>query len=153
VVQVVYATSGFVNQTINSTTPVALTGMAATITPRYASSRIVVQAMVTASWTYVSSVHVFRNGVNVTPAHGSNSQSGGTNALWTHYAAAFDSSADKIMPFPVMYSESPNTTSPLEYSIRANSGWSGGSNAFYFNNRATPDMLSSSNMLVMEIAQ
>lgn len=153
VLQAVYATSGFVNQAITSTTPVALTGMTATITPKFANSRILVQAMISASWTYVSSVHVFRDGVDVITAHGGNSQSGGTTALWTHYGETLGTTGNNIFPFPVIYAETPNSTSELTYSIRANSGWSGASNTFYLNNRGTQDMLSCSTMVVMEIAQ
>lgn len=153
VIQTVYATSGFVNQTITSATPVALTGMTATITPKFANSRILVQAMVTATWTYVSSVHIFRDGVDVITAHGGNNQSGGTTALWTHYGETLGTTGNNIFPFPVVYAETPNSTSPLTYSIRANSGWSGGATVFYFNNRASQDMLGCSTMIVMEIAQ
>jgi len=154
VLQAVYATSGFVNQTINSATPVALTGMTVTITPRFATSRILLQAMVAASWSYVSSVHVFRNGVNVIPNHGGNNQSGGANALWTHYQSSQEGDrGNQVFPFPVIYQESPGVTSALTYTLRANSGWGGGSEVFYFNNRNSQDMLGSSTMVVMEIAQ
>lgn len=153
VLQAVYATSGFVNQTFNSATPVALTGMTATITPRFANSQILVQAMVTASWTYVASIHVFRNGVNVIPDHGGNNQTGGANALWTFYDQGIGIGGGSVLTFPVLYAETPGVTSALTYSLRANSGWSGGTNVFSLNNRNDQDMLGSSTMVVMEIAR
>jgi hypothetical protein len=153
-IQVQYATSGFVNQTINSATPVVLSGMSVNITPKFANSKIIVQAMVTASWSYVSSIHVFRNGVDLIANHGGNNQSGGATALWTHYIGASESQrSNQVFPFPVIYQDTPGVTTPLTYDLRANSGWSGGAEAFYFNNRNTLDMLGSSTMMVMEIAQ
>lgn len=153
IIQTVYATSGFVNQTITSATPVALTGMTATITPRLATSKILLQAMVTASWSYVSSIHIYRNGVDVIPNHGGNNQSGGATAFYTHYQSSQESDRpNQLFPFPVIYQEDANGTSPLTYSLWANSGWSGGSVAFYFNNRNSLDMLSCSTMLLMEVA-
>lgn len=157
VVQVITATSGFVNQTINSATPVALTGMSATITPKFATSKILIQAMVSASWTYVSSVHIYKNGSDLIPSHaaaGTNNQSGGATALWTkYYSGGTDSTPNQVIINPVLYWDSPGVTSATTYDIRANSGWSGGSNAFYFNNRDNLDMLSSSTLTLMEIAQ
>ena len=108
VVQSVYATSGFVNQTINSATPVALTGMTVTITPRFANSQILVQAMVNASWTYVASIHVFRNGVDVIPNHGGNNQTGGANALWTYYDQAIGAGTGSVLTFPVLWIRFPH---------------------------------------------
>lgn len=155
VVQVITATSGFVNQTINSSTPVALTGLSATITPKFATSKILIQAVVTASWTYVASAHIYKNGTDLIPNHGSNNQTGGATALWTHYLGGTTDSAtaDKIFPFSIIYWDLPGSVSPITYDIRANAGWSGGTSTFYFNNRASVDMLSSSYLVITEIAQ
>ena len=153
VVQVLYATSGYTNQTITSTTPVALSGMSITITPKFATSRIVIQAAVNASWTYVSSIHVFRNGSTLGTSHANNSQTGGSTSIWTRYDNVLDQSTGSVITYPLLFSDVPGTTSALTYDLRANSGWAGGSNTFYFNNRGSNDMLSSSHMTVMEIAQ
>jgi hypothetical protein len=154
VVQVKTVNSGFTNQTINSATPVALSGMTVTITPTYATSRILIQAAIAASWTYVASPHIYRNGVDIIAAHGSNSQTGGSTALYTTYFPfATDSTTDSMRIYPLLFDDLPATTSATTYAIYVNSGWSGGTNAFYFNNRASGDMLSCSYMTVMEIAQ
>jgi hypothetical protein len=154
VVQVVYASSGFVNQTINSATPVALTGLSATITPKFANSMILIEGVVAASWSYVAGVHIFKNGSNLIPAHGGTNQSGGTNALWIHYISAQEAArTNQVFPFPILYKDLPNSTSPITYDFRANSGWAGGSEAFYLNNRAGQDMLSSSYIKLTEVAQ
>lgn len=158
VIQTVYATSGFVNQTINSTTPVLLSGMSVTITPRFASSKIVISGMVVASWSYVSSLHIYRDGSDLIPNHGGNDQSGGATALWTHWQSSQEltqsteaNRANQLFPFPVLYVDSPNSTSSITYDFRANSGWFGDDHLFYFNNRGNLDMLSSSWMMVQEI--
>jgi hypothetical protein len=156
VVQTITATSGFVNQSFTSATPIALTGMSATITPKFANSKILIEAVVVASWTYVSAVHVYKNGVDLVSNHtanGANNQSGGATSIYTHYSGTIDASTDNVWPFPVMYWDTPGTTSAITYDIRANSGWSGGANAFYFNNRGAQDMLGSSHLKITEVAQ
>jgi hypothetical protein len=154
VVQVVYASSGFVNQTINSASPVALTGLSAIITPKFANSMILIEGVVSASWSYVSSIHIFKNGTDLIPNHGGNNQSGGATALWTHYQSSQESDRpNQVFPFPVLYRDFPNTTSSITYDFRANSGWSGGAVAFYLNNRSSADMLSSSYIKLTEVAQ
>ena len=154
VVQRITATSGFTNQSITSSTPVALSGMSATIVPRFANSKIIVEASVNASWTYVCSIHIFRNGTNVSPNHGGNNQTGGSNALWTKYLTLpTDTTPASVFTMPVLYAESPNTTASLTYDLRANAGWAGGTNTFFFNNRSDQDMLGSSWMTVTEIRQ
>jgi hypothetical protein len=157
VLQVVYATSGFVNQTINSATPVALTGLSATITPKFANSMILIEGVVAASWSYVSGVYIFKNGTSLIPAHGSNSQSGGTNVLWTTFnrPADVDSTIHgaSVFPFSILYRDLPNSTSAITYDFRANSGYNGGANPYYLNNRSFGDMLSSSYIKITEIAQ
>ena len=154
VVQVVVATSGFTNQTINSSTPVALSGLSATITPKFSTSRILIEGVVSASWTYVSSIHIFKNGVDLISNHGGNNQSGGATALWTSYFAfTTDTTPSRVSPFPVLYWDSPGSTSPVTYDFRANAGWAGGATAFYLNNRDGQDMLSSSYIKITEVAQ
>lgn len=153
VLQVVTQKSGFVNQTISSATPVALTNMSVTITPKSPTSKIIIQAMVVASYTYACSVHIFKNGSDLVAGHGGNNQSGGNTALWTHYQSSQESDKrNQIFSMPIIYEDIPGTTSTITYDIRANSGWSGGVETFYFNNRNSQDMLSTSYIMVTEIA-
>lgn len=153
VLQVVTASSGFTNQTISSATPVLLSGMRVSITPKFSNSKIIITGMVSASWTFVASLHIYKNGVELIANHGGNNQSGGATALFTHYLSSQSGSPDEVFPFPVLYADLPNTTSETTYDFRANSGWSGSSEAFYFNNRNQLDMLSSSWIMVQEIKQ
>lgn len=152
VVQVVTRDSGFVNQSITSATPVQLTNMSLSITTKFPNSKILVQGMVTASWSYVSALHIFRNGSSIVGSHGGTNISGGGTSLWTHYQSSQENArANQVFPFPVLYIDSPGGIGTYTYDFRANSGWSGGTQTFYFNNRDTLDMLSSSFMTLMEI--
>ena len=154
VLQVVTASSGFTNQTISSASPVLLSNMSVSITPKFANSKIIITGMVSASWSYVASLHIYKNGVELIGNHAGNNQSGGGTALFTHYQSSQESSRpNQIFSFPVLYADLPNTTSATTYDFRANSGWGGGSEAFYFNNRNSLDMLSSSWIMVQEIKQ
>jgi hypothetical protein len=153
IIQVQYATSGFVNQTINSATPVALSGLSVNITPTSASSAIVISASITASFSYVCGVHIYRNGSDLISAHGGNNQSGGTTCIWTHYQSSQESDrGNQVFCMPLIYRDFPNSTSTQTYAIYANTGWSGGSEAFYLNNRSSQDMLGSSYITVYEVS-
>ena len=154
VLQVVTASSGFTNQTISSATPVLLSGMSVSITPKFANSKIIITGMVSASWSYVASLHIYKNGAELIPNHGGNTQSSGATALFTHYISAQESARpNQVFTFPVLYADIADATSVITYDFRANSGWSGGSEAFYFNNRNSLDMLSSSWIMFQEIKQ
>lgn len=153
VVQVITATSGFVNQSFTSATPVALTGLSANITPKFSNSKILIEGVVSGSWTYVASLHIYKNGLELIPNHGGNNQSSGATALWTRWNNTQDTSSNQVWPLPVLYWDSPGTTSTITYDFRANSGFAGGSNPFYLNNRDNQDMLSSSYIKITEVAQ
>lgn len=153
IVQVVTATTGFVNQTITSSSPILVNGLSATITPKFASSKILIECALSCSYSYVTAVHVYKNGVDMVPNHGGNNQSGGGTALWTHYSSILGDSADKLFTMPIMYTDIAGSTVPMTYDIRVNSGWSGGANTMYINNRNSQDMLSSSYLIISEVAQ
>jgi len=152
-VQVITASSGFVNQTISSTTPVLITGMSCTIVPKYPNSLILIEAQVSASWTYVSSVHIYKNGADLILNHGDNNQSGGSNALTTRFLAVESTDGNNVTQLPVMYQDTPGVTTAVTYDIRANAGWSGAVSTLYINNRAGLDMLGCSFMKISEIKQ
>lgn len=155
VIQVVSANTGFVRQSITSTTPQAITGLSASITPSSSSNKILISAMLVCSYTYVCGIHIYRNGSDLMPNHGGNNQSGGSNSYWTHYQSSQDGGdsvrANQIFSMPIEYLDSPGTTSALTYQIYANSGWAGGSSPLYINDRVSQDMLSCSNIILMEI--
>jgi hypothetical protein len=153
IIQVVYASTGFVRQTISSASPVAVNGLACTITPTSISNQIMVVAELSGSWTYVASMTLYRNGTSVIPNHGGNNQTGtGAIADFTSYNQAVSTGSSTILRWPMIYRDSPASTSALTYQIYANAGWAGGTNAFYVNDRDSADMLSQSCMYVMELS-
>ena len=153
VLQVVYNSTGFNRQTISSSSPVAVNGLTCTITPTSASNNIIIVAELTGSWTYVASMTIYRNGSSLIPNHGGNDQTGtGPIADMTYYDQAISTGTASIKRFPMIFRDSPGSTSPQTYQIYANAGWNGGTNAFYINDRDGGDMLSQSCMYVMEIS-
>lgn len=154
ILQVVTATSGFTKQTFASSTPVQLTGMSVTIRPYFANSKILIMGVVTASWTYVAGVHIYKNLFDIIGSHGSNLQNGGSSSIWTYYNQGIGAGTGSLRPMSLQYMDTANSTNNITYSIYANSGWNGAApDTFYFNTRDTDDMLSSSYLTVMEIAQ
>jgi hypothetical protein len=151
IIQVVYASTGFVRQTISSASPVAVNGLSCTITPTSSTSRIIITAELTGSWTYVASMTIFRNGASLIANHGGNNQTGtGPIADFTLYNTGATTS-NYIHRYPLIYQDTPGSTSAQTYQIYANAGWNGGTNAFYVNDRDSADMLSQSCMYVMEV--
>jgi len=155
VIQMKYATSGFVNQAIASATPVALSGLSVSITPTSASNAIIIMASVVANYAYVSSVHVYRDGANLIASHGGNTQTGGDRCIWTHYQSSQESDREnQVFCMPVIYRDLPGGTSTYTYAIYGNSGWNGGvQNTFRLNNRNNLDMLGSSYIVAYEVTQ
>ena len=156
VLQVATGTMGFTRQSITSTSPVAVSGLSATITPKSSSNQILIVAQVTSSWTYVCGCHIYRNGSELIGNHGGNNQTGGATAYLTNYGITLsgvsDASADKVYAQTIIYRDSPATTSATTYQIYMNSGWAGGQNTLYINDRASQDMLGTSYITLFEIA-
>lgn len=157
VLQVRTASSGFVNQTISSTSPIPLTNMSVTITPKFPNSKFIIQAMITGSWGYVVGTHILRNGVDIVAAHGSNnagSATAGSTAVTTKYFSGEQPTVTgHCLTFPVLFEDTPNVATPVTYQIAVTTGWAGSlASPFYFNNRDSNDMLSASYMSVWEIA-
>ena len=155
IIQIQTGTMGFARQTITSTLPVAVSGLSATITPTSTTSKILILAQVTSSWTYVCGCHIYRNGSELIANHGGTNQTGGATAYIINYGITLsgvgDGSADKVYSQTISYLDLPLATTPQTYQIYMNSGWNGGSNALYINDRASQDMLGTSYITLMEI--
>lgn len=150
ILQVVSASSGPLRQTINTTSAVPIDGLSVTIYPKFPNSRIVVEAQITSTATYVSSFGIYKNDAAVTDTTGyTNSEE--PNMAYTVYLG--ESAPDNIYSWPLLWSEVPNSTSPIKYTIMASSAWGGTATATYINNRSSNDMASFSHMIVTEFAQ
>lgn len=139
VIQVVSTTKQNIFST-TSTSPVAITGMSATITPQFSSSKILVLVSInigTSTTVNDSFVQLLRNGTSV-----GNGTAGyfGTSAGQSNFEPHTKS---------MCFFDSPNTTSSLTYAIY---GWAGSGVALYVNSRgALGDFITSSHITLMEV--
>ena len=151
VVQVQTASAGPVVQVISSTTPVTVTGLSIAFSPKFATSKIIIQAQLGTSATYVSSFGIFKDGVATVSTSGQNN-SNEPNMQTTHYSSG-PSSPDELFSIPILHSEMAGTTAIRTYDIRATSGWGGVTYALRFHNRGANDMATFSHMTITEVAQ
>lgn len=148
VVQIKTASSGPARQTISSINPVAITGLSISITPKYTSSLIIVEAQIATSATHVSSFGVFKDGNKTVSTSGfTNTNEPGMQV--TTYEGS--TSTGLMWSIPLLWSETSGSTSPRTYQIYGTSGWSNTTYTLYINDRGSNDMASYSHMTVMEV--
>ncbi|HLP19292.1 MAG TPA: hypothetical protein VK174_03290 [Chitinophagales bacterium] len=135
-------------QNITSITPVEITGLTITITPKSASSKFLIMAVVNGTMSYVVSTVLYRNGSNIL-SHASNSNEPGS--IVTTYEGGANNDVMRQQYFN--YLDSPNTTSAVTYSVRHTSGWAGGAVLTQVNNRNSVDMATPSTLTILEFAQ
>lgn len=150
ILQVKTAVSGPARQGISNLNPVAITGLSVTITPRYATSLIVVEAHISSTITFVTSFGVYRDGVATVSTSGFTNNNQPNMQVTTHTGEA--ANAERMYRTPVYHFEVAGS-GERTYQIYATDGWAGVANTLYINNRASADMASFSHMLVMEVAQ
>lgn len=148
IVQVKTAMSGPARQTISSTTPIEINGLSIEITPKYIDSIMIIDAQIISSATYVSSFGVYRDGFKTANTAGYENDSIDNMQITTFYG---DSSATRLRPTPLLYSQVSGTLSKITYSIRAAAAWYGTASTLYINDRAGEDMASFSHMTIMEV--
>jgi len=150
VVQVQTVRTGPAVQTISSTSPVALTGMSIVFTPKFANSKIVVQAQISTSATYVSSFAVYKNNATTVSTSGFNNVNEPNMNITTYFGGS--SGPDFLYSIPLIHFEDAINTTARTYSIRATSGWGGTVYTLRINDRGS-DMAAFSVMTIMEISQ
>ena len=136
-------------QTISSLTPVAITDLSINFTPKNSTSKIIIQAYINASHTYVSSYGIFEDG------SATNSTSGYTNTNegdmdMTFWSGSSGSDLLWATTFHTVLDASSTTT--RTYQVYATSGWNGSTYTLYINNRGPNDMASVSRMIIYEVA-
>jgi len=152
VIQIRTAVAGPNRQLINSATPQPISGLAINFTPAVATSRILIQAFVTSSATYVSSFGIFKNGQPTV------STSGFTNNTFpnmqvTQYSAPEGANTYNLRVTPVTHTEIAGTTATRTYGVYGLSKWTSSTFNLWINNRDYNDMASFSHMIIYEIAQ
>tara|TARA_B100000965_G_scaffold68367_1_gene53726 strand:- start:3577 stop:4113 length:537 start_codon:yes stop_codon:yes gene_type:complete len=150
VIQMASATSGPGHQTINSTTPVVITGLDVDFTPRRPDSKIIINVSLTSNLTYVTSFGVYQDGSAVVSTSGQTNSNEANTSVTTYK----NSSAENLLhaqSFNVILNA--GSTSVRTYDVRGTSGWSGTPYALTINDRGTTDMASFSTMVIYEVAQ
>ena len=153
VIQVQTAVSGPARQTITSaagSAPQAVTGLSVTIIPRFADSRILIQAFVAGSATHVHSLAIFKDGAATVSTSGQTNNNYPNMQVTTYIGT---SSTDYMQVWPVTHVETAGTTTARTYQVYALSRWQNTAYNTYINNRASNDMASFSHIIVYEIAQ
>jgi hypothetical protein len=148
VVQIKTAMSGPARQVISSITPVALTGLSISFTPKYTSSIIIIEAQIITNLAYVSSFGVFRDGVATVNTTGQ-TNTNEPNMQSTTFTGS--TTTDWLWSLPLLYSEISGSTNTRTYQIFGTSGWSNTAYSLIINNRNANDMASFSHMTVMEL--
>jgi hypothetical protein len=147
ILQVRRAITDPVIQTISSLTPVVITGLSIAITPRSATSRLIITANVTYSTSLVVSLGVFKDSVATVSTTGQTNNNE-PNMNITNYVR---NNAGFITQAFLIHSEISGSTAARTYDIRLTAGWSGTLYATYANNRSSNDMSGFSTMEIMEV--
>lgn len=135
-------------QTISSLTPVTITGLSISFTPKSATSRLVISASVTYSTSLVVSLGIFEDGVATVSTTGQTNNNE-ANMNFTNYIR---NNAGYITQAFVIHSEISGSTTARVYDVRLTAGWGGTVYATYVNNRSSNDMAGLAYMEIMEIA-
>jgi len=149
IVQVQTATSGPARQTINSTSPVAISGLSIAFTPKFSTSKIIIISNVVHTKGHVVSFGYYKGSAKVVSTSGyTNTNEPNMNV--TYYAG---NDNNQLVSSTIMHEENATSTSARTYTLRATAGWNGGNYTVYINNRSSNDMASFSYMTVYEVAQ
>lgn len=152
VIQIRTAVAGPNRQLINSQTPQPISGLSISFTPAVATSRILIQAFVASTATYVSSFGIFRNGSPTVSTAGFTNLSS-PNMQVTEYHAPEGANTYNMHVIPVTHTEPAFTTATRTYAVYGLSKWSTSTYNLWINNRDYNDMASFSHMIIYEIAQ
>lgn len=148
VVQYLYAISGPARQTISSLTPVTISGLSLTITPKYNNSLIVIEGVILSSNTHVSSYGVFKDGSTTVSTTGQTNINE-ANMQVTNYIGS--ATTGELWTIPIRHHEISSTLLARTYDIRATAGWDTVVYNLYINNTSDNNKAGFSYMIVKEI--
>ena len=152
VIQIRTAVAGPNRQLINAATPQPISGMAINFTPAVATSRILIQAFISTSATYVSAFAIYKNGQPTVSTAGFTNQCY-PNMQVTRYGDAGTGSPEYMHNLPVTHTEIAGTTATRTYQVYGISKWYSTTYNLWINNRNSNDMAAFSHMIIYEIAQ
>jgi len=150
VVQVKTQNFGPARQTIQSTSPVQLTGSGISFTPKYSNSKILISCNFQCTSSYVMSWGFYQGSSPLQSTSGYTNHNE-ANTWQTFYDG--NNNHGIIEDHHMQGVFNAGSTSTRTYNVRATAGWSNGSYTMYINNRSSNDMAGLGNITVMEIAQ
>ena len=153
VIQIRTAVAGPNRQLINSAVPQPVSGLAINFTPAVATSRILIQAFVSTSATYVSSFGIFKNGQPTVSTAGFTNQTYPNMQVTNFTYAAVADSPERMESISVTHTETALTTATRTYQVYGLSKWYSTTYNLWINNRNSNDMAAFSHMIIYEIAQ
>jgi len=143
-----FAITPAVRQTISSITPVMVTGLSITITPKSVDSNFLIMAVINGSMTWVSSSLIYRNGSAVLTHTGNGNEPGSQATTYFGNASTVDTN---MLQHIINYVDAPQTTAAVTYDVRCTSGWSGTLSTLYINDRGVyNDMRTPSTLTIIE---
>lgn len=144
---VYFAITPSTRQTIISITPVKVTGLEITITPKSVNSKFLITAVVNGNMTHVTSSLIFRNNAPIL-TQSDNLNEPGSQA--TTYIGGSTSALDYMMQHIINYVDAPQTAEPITYDIRCTTGWNGAAYTLHINDRSQSDMRTPSTLTIIE---
>jgi len=152
IIQVRYAQTPPTTYTISSTGIAAISGLSISFTPRFATSRILLQAMINHNAQYVTSLGFLKNGGYIGPiTRAVNNSSDGS--VSTVYFGAGTTDIGYAWNSFVQYYDTAGDTTARTYAAAASTSWSSVAYSLIINDRTSNDMRSISSFVIMEIAQ
>jgi hypothetical protein len=147
-IQSAFARSGPTRQTINSTVPVAVTGLSISFTPLNPTSTIFITAFLTHSDTAVNSFGIYKNGSPTV------STTGFTNSITPDSQVtqlqSNDTTGAYLVTTRVSAYELASGTAARTYTVYGVSKWVSTAYPLYINDRSSSDMASFSYMYIFE---
>ena len=147
VVQVVTVTDT-TRTSVYSDNLAAIPNLSISITPKYATSKILLLAMLNTNGQHVTSYGILRNGATLGGSANSNVAGG---AIATTYYGS-DVGSNMYNQF-IQYLDTAGTTSAITYAAALSASWAGTPRTIYINDRDTSDMKCSSTLTALEILQ
>lgn len=150
VIQVATTRAGPARQTISSTSPVAIADLSISFTPKFASSLILIEAIVAGNHEHVTSCGIFKDGSTTVSTSGYTNRNEPNMQVTTYMGVDGN---DWIVNVPLVHYEFAGNTNTRTYAVYTTAAWDGTIRNTYINNRPSNDMASFSYMTVTEIGQ
>jgi hypothetical protein len=137
-------------QSVYSDNLAAIPNLSLSFTPMFATSKILIMAMLNGNSQHVTTYGILRNGTPVGGAGNNNTNVTAGSLLTVYYGQDV---ASNMYGQHLQYLDTAGTTSAITYAAAVSASWGGTIRTAYINDRDTNDMRSGSSLIVMEILQ